>query len=479
MAPAGGRRKFGLVTRNAVPNAVFGGNREAEPAPGHTCCGRGGGCYDSPWAVGDVDWESRCTQVKVGGVCVQCVLLPWLLLILIVVKVLDVSGVFVESGIAAAMPYGMKGDESGNGTASGNAPGAAPAPTGNDGTSGGSSGAHVQDGWDEGLYDGLDEWQTQFVRLHNERRFLHCNTPPLSHSPAAEASTKVAAGKCRFEHGLSGSQPGGPFGENLWGTSGTYTIAGAVSAWYNEIGKYSWASPGYSSAVGHFTQVVWRVSTSVGCSWCDNGSMQIIICQYSPPGNLIGAFAENVAPLKSAGPCPPDPSASQATRGLRGETMGAANDSRVEAERANSHRISGLNATSSFALGSQRALEDDAQEDAGLSEAEIAVLVTLCVLAFLALVWALLYLCGPESWEIKSCTNAVCEGCYGGLRCCHWSCRSGCFCCLTHFLSPWGLWTVQKEISKSVYALLSAAARGDDASELEELRILDKRFPSP
>jgi hypothetical protein len=29
--------------------------------------------------------------------------------------------------------------------------------------------------------------------------------------------------------------------------------------------KYNWNAPGFSSATGHFTQVVWKATTEVGC----------------------------------------------------------------------------------------------------------------------------------------------------------------------------------------------------------------------
>lgn len=39
-----------------------------------------------------------------------------------------------------------------------------------------------------------------------------------------------------------------------------------VNAWTSgERPKYDYNNPGFSSATGHFTQVVWRTSTTVGC----------------------------------------------------------------------------------------------------------------------------------------------------------------------------------------------------------------------
>jgi pathogenesis-related protein 1 len=41
---------------------------------------------------------------------------------------------------------------------------------------------------------------------------------------------------------------------------------------------------------GHYTQVVWRDSTSIGCARvvCDNNAGVFITCNYNPPGNVVG-----------------------------------------------------------------------------------------------------------------------------------------------------------------------------------------------
>jgi hypothetical protein len=52
---------------------------------------------------------------------------------------------------------------------------------------------------------------------------------------------------------------------------------------------------------GHFTQLVWKDTTSVGCgrTECngrDDGGAPgwYLVCEYWPHGNVIGAFEENV-----------------------------------------------------------------------------------------------------------------------------------------------------------------------------------------
>jgi hypothetical protein len=35
--------------------------------------------------------------------------------------------------------------------------------------------------------------------------------------------------------------------------------------WYGEIAKYDFRRGGFSMDTGHFTQVVWRSTTTIGC----------------------------------------------------------------------------------------------------------------------------------------------------------------------------------------------------------------------
>ncbi|KAF8888246.1 CAP domain-containing protein [Infundibulicybe gibba] len=60
-------------------------------------------------------------------------------------------------------------------------------------------------------------------------------------------------------------------------------------------------NPGFSSATGHFTQVVWKGTTQVACAVANCGAGTIfsqasgyVVCRYSPPGNVIGQFPQNV-----------------------------------------------------------------------------------------------------------------------------------------------------------------------------------------
>lgn len=70
-----------------------------------------------------------------------------------------------------------------------------------------------------------------------------------------------------------------------------------VDAWYDEISMYNWNSPGYTEATGHFTQLIWKDSTQMGCAkvTCDNAWRQYTICEYSPRGNVVGTDSGTTA----------------------------------------------------------------------------------------------------------------------------------------------------------------------------------------
>ena len=55
-------------------------------------------------------------------------------------------------------------------------------------------------------------------------------------------------------------------------------------------------------ATGHFTQVVWKSTTQLGCGLAVNRGNKIYgVCNYSPAGNVVNAgfFKANVLPLRS------------------------------------------------------------------------------------------------------------------------------------------------------------------------------------
>lgn len=94
------------------------------------------------------------------------------------------------------------------------------------------------------------------------------------------------------------------YGENLayfqgYGTDVMALLKKAIDLWYDEITLYNFNNPGFSSATGHFTCLVWKSSTkfAMGISINDVTNTVDITMNTSPPGNYIGQFQENVLPV--------------------------------------------------------------------------------------------------------------------------------------------------------------------------------------
>ena len=67
--------------------------------------------------------------------------------------------------------------------------------------------------------------------------------------------------------------------------------------WYEEVQKYNFKNPGFISGTGHFTQVVWIGSEEFGVAKAvAEGGAQYVVARYSPAGNMLSKFLENVKP---------------------------------------------------------------------------------------------------------------------------------------------------------------------------------------
>jgi hypothetical protein len=109
-------------------------------------------------------------------------------------------------------------------------------------------------------------------------------------------------------HRTSAMLNGQPLGENLYASFGLGdAMAGkqAVDGWSAEVACYTFGAfeagdkcdvgcytMMNSDGCGHYTQIVWRGTTEIGCgvTTCGTGFMMAteVICNYSPPGNYIG-----------------------------------------------------------------------------------------------------------------------------------------------------------------------------------------------
>jgi pathogenesis-related protein 1 len=143
--------------------------------------------------------------------------------------------------------------------------------------------------------DPSDPAMSAIVDAHAARRLAHCAAPlewSASLARTAQAwADHLASSGCQLEHSQNA------YGENLAaGTAGTLSPADVVDMWYAEGSQYRYPNGGFSMDTGHFTQLVWRGSESLGCGVSHCGGLDVWVCNYDPPGNVEGEYRTNVLP---------------------------------------------------------------------------------------------------------------------------------------------------------------------------------------
>jgi uncharacterized protein YkwD len=84
-------------------------------------------------------------------------------------------------------------------------------------------------------------------------------------------------------------------GENLAnGTTGFYSVTDLVDIWGKEKLYFvngifpNVSSTGNWQDVGHYTQIVWKNTTHVGCGLATGFGLDFLVARYDPPGNMHG-----------------------------------------------------------------------------------------------------------------------------------------------------------------------------------------------
>jgi hypothetical protein len=144
---------------------------------------------------------------------------------------------------------------------------------------------------------GTTQTAYRLLAAHNRER-ARLGIAPLQWDPAlaaAAASYGPALARVgKLQHSSRAGRDGQQ--ENLWmGTRGAYSPEQMVGYWIAEKADYRPGNvfplvsrTGNWSDVGHYTQVVWRTTTRVGCAIFPSRQWDYLICRYSPPGNIVG-----------------------------------------------------------------------------------------------------------------------------------------------------------------------------------------------
>jgi pathogenesis-related protein 1 len=135
----------------------------------------------------------------------------------------------------------------------------------------------------------------QLLNLHNKVR-ADVGVGPVTWSKelavyAQRWANHLASTNCSLQH----RPPSGPwkreYGENLFmGAAGTFGVADVVKSWESEKQYYRGQTLDRSNSYdsGHYTQMVWRESQQIGCAKAECNGNLIIVCNYDPPGNVLG-----------------------------------------------------------------------------------------------------------------------------------------------------------------------------------------------
>jgi uncharacterized protein YkwD len=135
----------------------------------------------------------------------------------------------------------------------------------------------------------------EMVRDHNAVRAA-LGLPPVTWDNELAWHAQVWANQLVAESGLRHSphvgRPGE--GENLSRIDGGHTSATALfSGWADEGAQYRLAPLDCSdvsrvTVAGHYTQLMWRNTTRLGCAVAYSPRSQALVCRYAPPGNICG-----------------------------------------------------------------------------------------------------------------------------------------------------------------------------------------------
>jgi pathogenesis-related protein 1 len=107
---------------------------------------------------------------------------------------------------------------------------------------------------------------------------------------AQEWADQLAAASCTPKHRPASGQWRQRYGENIYmGMTSSSPETDAMETWESEK-QYFKGQPLSTSDLRaiHYTQIVWKTTTQVGCAVVECEDNVVVVCNYAPAGNTIG-----------------------------------------------------------------------------------------------------------------------------------------------------------------------------------------------
>jgi uncharacterized protein YkwD len=145
---------------------------------------------------------------------------------------------------------------------------------------------------DTGTTQGIAQ---EVLNAHNKYR-AEVGVPNLQWSNTLADAAQQWANQLIAQGGQLQHAQNTNMGENLWGgTANGFSLTQMVDAWGGEKQYFiagstfpNTSTTGNWADTGHYTQIVWRNTTEVGCALGNGNGKQVLVCRYTPPGNYQG-----------------------------------------------------------------------------------------------------------------------------------------------------------------------------------------------
>lgn len=144
-----------------------------------------------------------------------------------------------------------------------------------------------------------DKFNEEALKASNEKRRIH-GVPEMKYSSDLAKSAQEWADEMAATDELEHSETDN--GENIamigCGPDFKYTGDIPVAQWYSEIGDYNFEEGENQMQSGHFSQMVWKITThcGFGCALSTKTGSWYGCGHYDPPGNFDDEWQENIPP---------------------------------------------------------------------------------------------------------------------------------------------------------------------------------------